>query len=240
MNTIKFENKGCIKMVAHRGVSGLEHENTCPAFIAAGVKSYYGIETDVHVTADGKYIIIHDDDLKRIAGLDMVVRESLFEDLRAVKLLDTDKQTARADLFLPSLDEYLSICKKYGKVAVLELKEDMKEADVIGIANAVCDMGMFESTTFISFSRNNMLYLKKNFPSASAQFLSGSADESVANFIIDNQLDADIYCRSITKEFVDLMHSHGRVVNAWTVDTLDEACRLAECGIDMITSNILE
>ncbi len=240
MNTIKFESKGNIKMIAHRGVSGLERENTCPAFVAGGVKSYYGIETDVHVTADGKYIIIHDDDLKRIAGLDMVVRESLFEDLRQVKLLDKDNKIARADLFLPTLDEYLSICKKYGKVAVLELKEDMKETDVVGIANAVCDMEMFESTTFISFSRNNMLYLKKNFPNADAQFLSGSADESVSNFIIENGLDADIYCRSIDKAFVDLMHSHGRVVNAWTVDTLEEAERLAECGIDMITSNILE
>ena len=35
-------------MVAHRGVSGLERENTCPAFVAAGVKSYWGIETDIH------------------------------------------------------------------------------------------------------------------------------------------------------------------------------------------------
>jgi glycerophosphoryl diester phosphodiesterase len=38
MNTIKFENKGNIKMIAHRGLSGLEKENTCPAFVAAGVK----------------------------------------------------------------------------------------------------------------------------------------------------------------------------------------------------------
>ena len=72
-------------MVAHRGVSGLELENTCPAFVAAGVKSYFGIETDVHATIDGKYIIVHDDDLKRIAGLDMIVRESNYDDLRAVR-----------------------------------------------------------------------------------------------------------------------------------------------------------
>ena len=40
MNTIKFENKGNVQMIAHRGVSGLELENTSPAFIAAGVKRY--------------------------------------------------------------------------------------------------------------------------------------------------------------------------------------------------------
>ena len=100
MNTIKFENKGNVKMVAHRGVSGLERENTCPAFVAAGVKTYYGIETDVHVTLDGKYIIVHDDDLKRVAGLDMTIEGSNFDDLRAVRFTDRDGVTKRNDIFL--------------------------------------------------------------------------------------------------------------------------------------------
>ena len=41
------------RMVAHRGTSGLELENTNSAFVAAGNRSYFGIETDVHRTADG-------------------------------------------------------------------------------------------------------------------------------------------------------------------------------------------
>ena len=43
-------------MVAHRGVSKLERENTMPAFVAAGNRSYYGIETDIHITRDGRFI----------------------------------------------------------------------------------------------------------------------------------------------------------------------------------------
>ncbi len=39
------------RMIAHRGLSGIEMENTCSAFVAAGNRSYFGIETDVHVTA---------------------------------------------------------------------------------------------------------------------------------------------------------------------------------------------
>ena len=38
MNTVKIDKKG-IKMVAHRGVSGLECENTNAAFVAAGNRS---------------------------------------------------------------------------------------------------------------------------------------------------------------------------------------------------------
>ena len=66
MDTLKLD-KGSIKMIAHRGLSGIERENTAAAFVAAGNHSYFGIETDVHRTADGKYIIIHDDVTGRVA-----------------------------------------------------------------------------------------------------------------------------------------------------------------------------
>ena len=46
-NTVKVDIKNA-KMVAHRGVSGLERENTNAAFVAAGQRSYYGIETVVY------------------------------------------------------------------------------------------------------------------------------------------------------------------------------------------------
>ena len=55
------------RMIAHRGCSGLEMENTASAFVVAGNRSYWGIETDVHVTRDGQYIVIHDDTTGRVA-----------------------------------------------------------------------------------------------------------------------------------------------------------------------------
>ena len=69
MDTCKLNGRKP-KMIAHRGVSKLERENTCAAFIAAGNRSYFGIETDVHVTADGQYVIIHDDTTTRVAGVE--------------------------------------------------------------------------------------------------------------------------------------------------------------------------
>ncbi len=240
MNTIKFEDKKNIKMVAHRGVSGLERENTCPAFVAAGVKTYYGIETDVHVTVDKRYIIHHDDSVKRLTGLDLLIRDTDFDTLRQLRMKDIDNETERADLFFPTLDEYLSICKKYEKVAVLELKEEMAEEDVAAIAKAVDDAGMMDRTTFISFSRNNLLYLRQAYAGADAQYLSSSVAEDTVSFILDNNFDADIDKRALTKEFVDIMHANGRAVNVWTVNTLEDARALAAMGVDMITTNILE
>ena len=62
-------------MVAHRGLSGIERENTCAAFVAAGNRSYFGIECDIHRTVDGGYVIIHDHNTERVAIDKLVVEE---------------------------------------------------------------------------------------------------------------------------------------------------------------------
>ena len=49
------------------GCQRSETENTCAAFVAAGNRSYFGVETDVHVTADGQFIIIHESNTGRVA-----------------------------------------------------------------------------------------------------------------------------------------------------------------------------
>ena len=76
MDTIKIENKA-VKMVAHRGLSGIEKENTCSAFVAACNRAtYFAVETDVHRTVDGQFVIFHDDNTARV-GLDhLVIEES--------------------------------------------------------------------------------------------------------------------------------------------------------------------
>ena len=75
MDTIRFD-KNNVKIIAHRGLSGLECENTCAAFVAAGNRSYYGIETDVHVTKDGKIIVFHDDNTERMTGKKKIVEKT--------------------------------------------------------------------------------------------------------------------------------------------------------------------
>ena len=52
MDTIKI-NKQSTLMVAHAGLSGMEAENTCASFIAAGNRSYWGIECDLRCAKDG-------------------------------------------------------------------------------------------------------------------------------------------------------------------------------------------
>ncbi|MBR5383919.1 MAG: hypothetical protein IK133_08870 [Clostridia bacterium] len=228
------------KMIAHRGMSGIELENTCSAFVAAGNRSYFGIETDVHRTADGQFIIIHDDNTKRVAGDEMIVEKTYYETLRAIRLVDKDGAKGRKDLLMPSLREYISICKKYEKVAVLELKNHFRPADIDSIIAIIREQEYLENTIFISFDLPNMICIRERLPEQKAQFLISEYTDWLLDTLKKEKLDLDIKYVALTKERVDALHAAGIEVNCWTVDTLEDAQRMTEYGVDYITSNIVE
>ena len=80
MQTIKIDSKNT-KMIAHRGLSGIELENTASAFVAAGNRSYFGIETDIHATTDNKFVVIHDETTERVSDENINVEEVTYENL---------------------------------------------------------------------------------------------------------------------------------------------------------------
>ncbi len=229
-------------MVAHRGLSGIEMENTCSAFVAAGNRSFFGIETDVHVTGDGQYIIIHDDSTRRVALDDLAVESSTFETLRSLHLCDRDGKRGRKDLVLPTLREYIHICKKYEKTSVLELKNHMEPQHIDGIIAQIREEGWLEHTIFISFDLPNMICVREKLPTQKAQYLiEGNPDwQAVLHALEQYSLDLDIQFNLLTEERIRDVHAIGKQVNAWTVNHLSDAQQLAAWGIDYITTNIIE
>lgn len=239
-NTTKI--RGNAKMVAHRGLSGIERENTASAFIAAANRSYYGIETDIHRTADGKYILIHDSQTGRVAGTDLNVEESTFDQLRALTLLDRNGETGRGDLMLPTLEEYIGICKKYGKAAVLELKTSMEAPWIYEIMEQIEQMDYSKETVIISFHLENLVALREKYPNQAAQYLVSKIPdpEELVATLRQYHLDLDAHFKSVTPEILNRMHQNGILVNVWTVDDPMDGERMSAMGVDFITSNILE
>ena len=238
-DTLKLNNSS-VKMVAHRGLSGIELENTASAFVAAGNRSYFGIETDVHRTSDGQFVVIHDDTTKRVGLDNLVVEETTSETLRALHLYDKDGQRGRSDLRIPSLQEYTQICKKYGKVSVLELKNRFTAEDIAKIVEIIRAEGWLEETIFISFNLDNLIDLRAMLPEQPAQFLISKFPDDLIDTLKKHNLDLDIYYKALTKENAKAAIDAGIHINVWTVDELEDAQRMIDCGVEYITSNIIE
>lgn len=237
-DSIRIDSRSA-RMVAHRGLSGLERENTNAAFVAAGQRSYWGIETDIHRTADGQFVVFHDDTTARLTQENWIVEEKTLAQLKSLILRDMDGRL-RSDLTLPTLDEYIRICKKYGKVAVLELKNHMECEDIRKVIAIIGEEAYLQQTVFISFDLENMLCIRRLLPEQAAQYLVSEITDDLYDILVDNRLDLDIYHKGLNGEFVARLHEAGRVVNVWTVDTPEDAARVLDMGVDFITSNILE
>ena len=245
MDTIRIDANQ-VKMVAHRGLSGIERENTCPAFVAAGNRSYFGIETDVRVTKDGKFVLLHDATTKRVTdgAVDVSVAENEFSAVKDILLPDKDGSTDRRDIRIPQLKEYVRICKKYGKICVLEVKEPFADADLTRMVDEITALGYIEGVIFIAFDYGICTALRALLPPSTIQWLTQNKEnelnEEKAKALAENRLDVDVYYKNLRKETVDMLHAYGIKINCWTCDDKETAERLVEMGVDFITTNILE
>lgn len=99
---------------AHRGLhGGGVPENSLLAFSRA-VERGFGIELDLHLSADGKIMVFHDDNLSRMTGRDEKISALTAEELRTLRLGGTDER-------IPYFSEVLALVD--GKVPLLiELK----------------------------------------------------------------------------------------------------------------------
>lgn len=242
MDTIKI-NKGTVKMVAHRGASGLERENTVPAFLAAGNRSYFGVETDIHRTADGKYVVIHDETTSRVTrgAANINVEENPYDAVKDLVLPDKDGTTMRQDIRIPLLAEYIHICKKYDKVCVLELKNAFNKEEIREIVAIIREYNYLDKVIFISFVLTNCLTLRELLPQQPVQWLtSNGLTSELMKTLVEQRLGLDSYYKVLTQEVIDALHAEGLEVNCWTVDDPEWAEKLVAMGVDYITTNILE
>lgn len=255
MDTIKIHKKNT-QMVAHAGLMGMESANTNAGFIAAGNRTYYGIETDVRVTADGEIAVLHNPTTAGISPIVLTVAESTLSELQAIPLYDrpffygmeqyglTQKENAlRSDLHIPSLAEYIHICKKYGKVCILELKSEMTPENIAHILGQYREQDYLDGVVFICFKWETLTEVRRQAPDATVQLLTDEKQVFTDEFLDEVAavgFDLDIHIFTTTKELVERIHARGIKVNVWTCDWLERAADLVEWGVDYITTNVLE
>ncbi|MGB9730275.1 MAG: glycerophosphodiester phosphodiesterase [Thermoprotei archaeon] len=138
-------------IISHRGGAGLFPENTLLAFkksIELGVDL---IETDVQVTKDGIPIALHDEDLKRIAGINISVRKSLSTEIFNIKI--------RGER-IPSIEDVLRLCVDHVGV-LIEIKVPGDE-NIIG--DVIKSVGAQKWVSLISFYEQPLQNFRKILP----------------------------------------------------------------------------
>jgi glycerophosphoryl diester phosphodiesterase len=114
-----------ILKIGHRGAKGHVAENTIPSFYKALDLGCDGVELDVHLSADGHVIIIHDETTDRVTGSKGVVRNMKLHEIKKLRVGGSHE--------IPTLGEALDAIGKFAIVNI-ELKTD---AATIPVADAI-------------------------------------------------------------------------------------------------------
>ena len=111
-------------IAGHRGNPTDYAENTMPSFQSAVDLGVDMIETDIHMTKDGRLVLIHDPSLDRTTDGHGLVRDKTLSEIRRCNAAAKEGGTAR----IPTLDEFLDEFERYPLrllLAVLFLEHDI-------------------------------------------------------------------------------------------------------------------
>jgi len=213
-------------VIAHRGASAYEPENTLRAIKRALELNAKMIEVDVRLSKDEHIIVIHDDSVDRTTNGKRYVKDLMLKEL---KKLDAGKGER-----IPTLQEVINAVRKRA-ILIIEIK-------VLNIEDSVVKMiekeGIEKEVVITSFYHPILKRIKKIdliiktgvifkcHPVRSAEL----ALNAHANSLFPEH-------KYISKEMVKEAHKHDLEIYPWTIDDLDRANQLIEMGVDGIVTN---
>ena len=148
-------------VLAHRGYSGKAPENTMAAFKLALEADADGLELDVHITKDGRVVVIHDDTLERTTDGRGRVEEQTYAELAQLDAGSWFGEEFKGER-LPTLDEVCELLKGTDKIFNVELKAGVNFKELTEkVAELIVAYDLVPNTIISSFNHYALAYMKQ-------------------------------------------------------------------------------
>jgi len=212
-------------VVAHRGASAYEPENTIPAIVKAVELHADAVEVDVRACRDGELVVFHDEDLRRLLNVDARVADLTLNQLKGFKV------GGKAEI--PTLREVIEVVR--GRVKLLT---EIKERGIEGrLVNVLRECGVINDTLITSFNLESILKVKEldseahigliiNHPYPNVGKLRGWGVEALLPRY-----------NIVTGRLVREVKSRGMRLIAWVVNDVTLALKLRGLGVDGIATD---
>ncbi|MGC3977068.1 MAG: glycerophosphodiester phosphodiesterase family protein [Paludibacteraceae bacterium] len=221
------------KVIAHRGFWDTENsaQNSLTSLYKASNTGCYGSEFDVQMTADGKLIVFHDNELKG-----KKIYETPYDSLRNYRLSNGE--------ILPTLEQYLIHARNCPKIKlILEIKtyKDIPLQNIRKIVSETMSLvnfyGLQSRTEYIAFDLSVCKEVRKKDANIPVFYLNG--DASPAELKALNITGLNYHYKKITENptLVTEAHTLGLKLNVWTVNDVKAMNQFIEQGVDFITTD---
>ena len=223
--------------IAHRGFSGKYPENTNIAFVKALTEGYCdGIEVDVHMTKDGKLVIIHDNKLDRTTTGTGFIKDYTLEEVLQFDAGVKYNPKYKGEKISP-IELALDLVKKYNVRLYVEIKngEDEYKGIEEKIVEKIKEEGVSDKIILSSANPESIKRVKLLEGNIKTGLLCKEVPWDIRSY---RYADAICFCyEAADEEAIDTIHSIGKNVTVWTVDEVTDMKKMIELGVDSIITN---
>ena len=230
------------QIFAHRGAKAVTPENTLPAFQKALDMGVAGIELDVHLSKDGRLVVIHDFTVDKTTNGVGPVR-----DFAAAELARLDAGThfdvKFAGVGVPTFDEVLDLVGDRCRLNVEIKSEDHAGGnEVEALVALIQQRKLYDQVIVSSFNPITLIKMRYVDPRVALGLLyfaplPARLRHAWFTSILQPQAVHPHYSL-IDADLMTWARSQGCAVNTWTVNDGAEAKRLAAIGVDVIISDV--
>ena len=220
-------------VTAHRAGAAKAPENTLAALRQAIADGAELAEIDVQTTLDGELVVLHDGDLKRVAGDSRRLAELSLAELR---LLDIGrfKGEAFAGEHTATLAEMVAVAN--GRIRLnVELKYNRDDPTLAPhVIELLRSKGVLKQCIITSIEYSAVREAKRLAPEVQVGLIVtkavGDPVALEADFLSMNQ-DA------VSAKLIDRAHALGKQIHVWTVNDHDSQVRMIELGVDSLITD---
>jgi glycerophosphoryl diester phosphodiesterase len=248
-----FANQSGPLVIAHQGGDGLWPSNTMVAFQQAADLGVDVLEMDIHGTADGALVVMHDATVDRTTNGTGELRQMTLAEIQALDAgyawpyEETAEHPFRGQgITAPALEEVFTAFPD------MLMNIEIKQAEP-PIVEPFCQLlrqyNRTDKTLVASFSAEALQAFRQECP----EVATSTAEDEVRPFFILNtlflgavyQAPAEAFqvpeysgnLHVVTRRFVDNAHAHNIDVHVWTVDEEEAMRRLLDLGVDGIITD---
>lgn len=233
INSLDVDDR--LEIIAHRAGAAMSPENTVSAVKKAIEVGAQWSEIDVQFTSDKAIVVIHDTDLRRLAGVNWQVKSRTLRELQGLDVGSWFSPQFKGEK-IPTLDEFLDAAKDRMHV-LIELKVSGAD-EGRELARAVVQLlrrrGEIDRHRICSLSYESVVEAKKAAPEMTVGYI---AAQSIGRM---DEMTADFFMLSVelsTQRFIARAKAVGKNVYAWTIKDPDLVLPLIDRGVAAIISD---
>ncbi|WP_179394073.1 glycerophosphoryl diester phosphodiesterase membrane domain-containing protein [Lacticaseibacillus absianus] len=219
--------------ISHRGVdAGNGVQNTLPALRKTAAERPDYVEMDLHETKDGQFIVLHDEDLRALAGIDRTPHSLTLAQLTQITVRENGHHAK-----LASFDDYLATAEALDQKLIVELKTTSADSPqmLAHFIQRYAQRLIAHGDRVHSLNYPLMVQLHRRVPALYVSFI-------MPYSLVAPQTDLSAYTveySTLDTSLVDAVHARHQGVWAWTVNDRDAMAAMVFADVDGIITDDL-